>query len=79
MSECTCGKKFRDAEDYRDHLPCEGTKEQQEISRLRKEVTRLRDGLSVIQDEADCHEDPGIVEMAKNILAGKDPFHYNGD
>lgn len=25
-SECTCGKIFRSSEDYRDHLPCEGSK-----------------------------------------------------
>lgn len=24
MNECTCGQKFRDGEDYRDHLPCDG-------------------------------------------------------
>jgi hypothetical protein len=29
MSECTCGEKFRDAEDFRDHLPCPGSKEKQ--------------------------------------------------
>lgn len=23
MAECTCNEKFRTAEDYRDHLPCE--------------------------------------------------------
>ena len=34
---CTCGRKFRDAEDYRDHLPCLGTKAEQEIARLRVE------------------------------------------
>lgn len=27
MSECTCGQKFLDAEDYRDHLPCCGSDE----------------------------------------------------
>jgi hypothetical protein len=25
--ECTCGKRFLDAEDYRDHLPCPGSEE----------------------------------------------------
>ncbi len=34
--ECTCGKRFLLAEDFRDHLPCEGTEEQQEIRRLRR-------------------------------------------
>jgi hypothetical protein len=39
---CTCGTKFRTGEDYRDHLPCPGTKEQQEIVELRAENERLR-------------------------------------
>jgi hypothetical protein len=25
MSDCTCGGRFLDAEDFRDHLPCEGS------------------------------------------------------
>jgi hypothetical protein len=35
---CTCGAKFRTGEDYRDHLPCPGTKEQQEIVDLRTKL-----------------------------------------
>jgi hypothetical protein len=31
---CTCGEMFRDAEDFRGHLPCPGTKEQQVIADL---------------------------------------------
>lgn len=27
MKECTCNGSFRGAEDYRDHLPCEGSRE----------------------------------------------------
>jgi hypothetical protein len=26
-AECTCGEKFLDAEDYRDHLPCPGSRD----------------------------------------------------
>jgi hypothetical protein len=39
--ECTCGRKFLNAEDFRDHLPCEGTPQQREIARLKEEVARL--------------------------------------
>lgn len=40
-SECTCGGKFMDAEDYRDHLPCGGTPQEQEIKRLQQEKADL--------------------------------------
>lgn len=40
---CSCGEKFRDAEDWRDHMPCPGTPSEQEISRLRKALERVRD------------------------------------
>jgi hypothetical protein len=79
MSDCTCGVKFRDAEDFRDHLPCEGTKEEQLIASLTKEVMRLKGGIKLIEVEAQCHEDVRIETMAKNILNGKDPYHYDGD
>ena len=35
---CTCGVKFRTGEDYRDHLPCPGTQEQQTIAELRSKL-----------------------------------------
>lgn len=35
MGECTCNQQFRGGEDYRDHLPCQGTPEQREIRQLR--------------------------------------------
>lgn len=37
---CFCGEKFRDGEDFRDHLPCEGPREQ---SWLLTERARLLD------------------------------------
>ena len=55
MSECTCGVSFLDAEDYRDHLPCQGTWERQEIRRLRVRVAELeREIREAAQDARDC-------------------------
>ena len=34
---CTCDKKFRDAEDFRDHLPCPGSPAEQAHARGRRE------------------------------------------
>jgi hypothetical protein len=56
-----------------------GSEDAREIKRLRKEVTRLFNGVELIMQEAISHEDKFIKEMAKNILAGKDPYHHNGD
>jgi hypothetical protein len=49
--ECTCGRRFMDAEDYRDHLPCMGTKEEQEIRDL-LELLKLADSnIEILNDE----------------------------
>lgn len=58
---CTCGERFRTAEDWRDHLPCPGTASEQEISRLRRALERVR-------DEA---EDNLIAAIADNALDPK--------
>lgn len=42
MAECTCGEKFRDAEDYRDHLPCEGSPEASALRRAEAKVVELQ-------------------------------------
>lgn len=34
VNVCSCGEKFRMAEDWRDHLPCSGTKEEQLKNRI---------------------------------------------
>ena len=39
---CTCGWKFRTAEDFRDHMPCDGTKSEQRIRELEKENDELK-------------------------------------
>lgn len=58
--ECTCGATFRGGEDYRDHLPCPGTKEEQENSALAaliKELTdasvSMQDGIAALKVEVD--------------------------
>jgi hypothetical protein len=33
---CTCGMKFRTGEDFRDHMPCSGTDEEQRIEKWKK-------------------------------------------
>jgi hypothetical protein len=35
---CTCGSRFMDAEDFRDHLPCPGSPEEQAHARGRREM-----------------------------------------
>lgn len=45
--KCTCGEKFLDAEDWRDHLPCPGSPEEQAYARgfanaTKRIVSRLR-------------------------------------
>ena len=54
MSDCTCGQKFRDAEDFRDHLPCGGTPEQERIRELEAEVIVLRGRIDSLQDACKC-------------------------
>ena len=39
---CTCGWKFRTAEDFRDHMPCDGTKSEQRIREIEKENDELK-------------------------------------
>ena len=34
VDECTCGQTFRTAEDYRDHLPCDGSRPVFEIKTM---------------------------------------------
>jgi hypothetical protein len=40
--ECTCGHRFLDAEDFRDHLPCPGTAQEQRIAELQRELADER-------------------------------------
>ena len=47
---CTCGKSFRGGEDYRDHLPCPGSKEDQ----LRAALKRLIDRVLALQFGCRC-------------------------
>lgn len=35
---CTCGQKFLDAEDWRDHMPCEGTRDEQLALRVSRAI-----------------------------------------
>jgi len=46
---CTCGGRFMDAEDFRDHLPCDGSP----LERAQVEVARLRAALVWIADQDD--------------------------
>jgi hypothetical protein len=45
MSCETCGRSFLDAEDYRDHLPCEGTEADQTIADLRRTLVQAERAL----------------------------------
>ena len=38
--DCTCGQKFMDAEDFRDHLPCPGSPAEQAYARGRREYEK---------------------------------------
>lgn len=75
---CTCGKRFLTAEDFRDHMPCEGSKHEQEVRSLKLENKRLREGIELIKQEAECHEDVKIESMAQNLLDGKDAWFWSG-
>lgn len=75
MSACTCNRKFLDAEDFRDHLPCEGTVEQQ----LRRErdalAARLDDRIERVA-ELERERDAAIERLgealsSKNALAAR--------
>jgi len=37
---CICGEHFRDAEDYRDHLPCPGSPEEQAVVKERSLIVK---------------------------------------
>lgn len=47
---CTCGRTFRIAEDFNDHLPCPGTKEQWRVKELETENAGLRKQVGDLQD-----------------------------
>jgi len=48
MAECSCGEKFRDAEDYRDHLPCPGS----ELEQMKARVAYLEQSREKLIDDA---------------------------
>jgi hypothetical protein len=63
MSDCTCGQKFRDAEDFRDHLPCEGPPA---VAELRRELADVR---ALHADVLDClHAAETLREEAEDEL-----------
>lgn len=48
MAKCyMCRDNFRSADEYRDHLPCGGTTEQQEIRKLRAELEQAQRDLAL--------------------------------
>lgn len=61
MSACTCNRKFLDAEDFRDHLPCDGTVEQQ----LRRERDALAARLEEVTPTAEERE--ALIELADEV------------
>lgn len=62
---CTCGKNFRDGEDWRDHMPCDGT----EAEQLKALVVSLRDTLLYVKESVP--EDVRIViDEALNLAGG---------
>lgn len=72
--ECTCGSKFLDAEDYRDHLPCPGNPiALTERSRI---VAWLRS-----YDDAHRYDDAHLrsaladrIERGEHLLTPSSPF-----
>jgi len=48
-STCTCGATFRTGEDYRDHMPCPGTGEEQETQRIAALLKQVTDAADDVQ------------------------------
>lgn len=54
---CTCGVKFRTAEDFRDHMPCDGTEEQQATARWKKRCELAEKALDMMVEAASAGSD----------------------
>ena len=73
-ADCTCGEKFRDAEDFRDHLPCPGSPTEQAYAKGRRE--REKEILASFERAIAGHEKlalefPNNVDTFKSVDAIK--------
>lgn len=61
---CTCGAKFMDPEDFRDHLPCPGSEAEQARRQGRAEM--LREILAALRDPID-YKGSLTIEVASGM------------
>jgi len=66
---CTCGDKFRDAEDFRDHLPCPGSPAEQAYERGRR--TMLAEAVASLRDPMD-YKGSLTLEVANGLAWAAD-------
>lgn len=61
LNECNCGQKFRTAEDYRDHLPCESYSH----SLAQAHILKLEEALKPLVAIADAYDSNNLDDEAR--------------
>jgi predicted HAD superfamily Cof-like phosphohydrolase len=64
MSECSCGEKFRTAEDYRDHLPCRPRRSVDSLSLVREFHERFGQAIA----EEPSIDDDGLNDLRCDLI-----------
>lgn len=67
---CSCGVRFRDAEDFRDHMPCAGTPEEQTIAKLQTRLDIAENALDQIGIHSEEYRTKAYARHKRAVILG---------